>query len=276
MKNILVVTPLILGAVLPVSAEVLWHADPEKSTQVKTYFKRLDSGNYPQDYCKGKHSEQTPTVDVVDDKQFGKVWRVTKPVDRKRAEFARTTGYIPKEGDDVYIGYRWKISAKPSINDEVTVWQWKSSGEHNQNYPVVLEYDGHLSLNAFGQDSYGGKWPSTRRVVLWKQVVPQDTWVDIVIRIKHSKADKSQKQGFVEFWFNGEKQELSQGDGKRYTVDLSEDKMRAYHRTGDGDQNYNKWGSYNLKSCKYDIQTYYGDMKIATSYADAQPVLLAR
>lgn len=260
------------------NSQVIWSADPDTSTNPNSFFRRLDSGNYPQDYCYVTGDEQgvpSSKVTTVNDAEFGKVWKISKPKNRKRAEFARTEGdinyFAPKEGDDIYIGWRWKITSTPTINEEVAVWQWKGSGseDFHQNYPLNMEYDGDLTLNAFGPDWYGGNFPSSRKAILWRKTVPQDTWVTLVVHIKVSKSDKTAKDGFVEFWFNGVKQTLNQGTSSLYKVDLSSDSKRAYHRTNDGTTVYPKWGIYNRNSCVFEANAYFDEMKIGHTLNDA-------
>ncbi|EWH10536.1 hypothetical protein DS2_07878 [Catenovulum agarivorans DS-2] len=255
----------------PISAEIIWSADPNKSTKVSDYFKRFDDGNYPQDYCVKKGDEKgvpSSTVSVVNDAKYGKVWQINKPIGRKRGEFARFEGQLnslsPKEGDDIYIAWNWKIDTVDGakINKEITVFQWKSAAPHNQNYPINMEYDGDLTLNAWGPDYVGNKSYSSRRTVLWRKALPQNEWVSFIVRIKVNKDDFG---GLVEFWFNGEKQQLDNLESKKYQVKLSADKTTMYHRTDDGKFVYPKWGAYNKKSCKYNVNAYFHDMKVGTS-----------
>ncbi len=260
------------------NSQVIWSADPDTSTNPNSFFRRLDRGNYPQDYCYVLGDEQgvePSNVTTIYDSEFGKVWKVIKPKNRKRAEFARTEGdinyFAPKEGDDIYIAWRWKISSTSTIKVPVAVWQWKGSGtkDFHQNYPLSMAYDGDLTLNAFGPDWYGGNFPSNRKAILWRKTVPQDTWVSFVIHIKLSKLDKTAKDGFVEFWFNGVKQTLNEGTSSRYKVDLSPDSKTAYHRTNDGTTVYPKWGVYNRNSCAFEANAYFDEMKITRTLNDA-------
>lgn len=258
-------------------AQVIWSADPNESTNVNDFFRRFDGGNYPSDYCytSGDQAGVDPSnVTTTTDQEYGKVWKVNKPMNRKRGEFARTEGdvnfYAPAEGDDIYIGWRWKINTEDgnSITDEVTVWQWKSAGDHDQNYPLNMEYDGDLTLNAWGPDYANNSSQSSMRTVLWRKAVPQDTWVSLVVRIK---VDKDDFGGLVQFWFNGEPQVLENANFNKYQVNLSSDKYTAYHRTNDGSLVYPKWGIYNKKSCSYNASAYFNEFKIGTSLNDAMP-----
>ncbi|MCF2948888.1 polysaccharide lyase [Paraglaciecola aquimarina] len=263
----------------PLSAKVIWFADPDQSTKVTNFFKRLDDGNYPQDYCKvkGDHEDvEASTVEVLSDEELGKVWKINKPNNRKRGEFARVEGQLdsfsPKEGDDIYLAWQWKIDTvdKAKIDKEVTVFQWKSASPHNQNYPLNLEYDGELTLNAWGPNYVENKGYHNRRTVLWRKAVPQNEWVSIVIRIKVNKEDFG---GLVQFWFNGEQQILENLESKEYQVKVSDDKKTVFHRTNDGRFVYPKWGVYNKRSCQYDVNAYFHNMKLGTSLATVMPKL---
>ena len=275
MKNILIV--FICFQVLHTHAQLIWSADPNQSTNQNDFFRRFDSGNYPNDYCSTPGDEAGVTASSVstsNDPTYGKVWQINKPINRKRGELARSEGsqnfYAPSEGDDIYVGWRWKIDTEDAteINDEVTVWQWKSAGTHHQNYPLNMEYDGDLTLNAWGPDYENNTSQSSMRTVLWRQAVPQDTWVTLVVRIK---VDKDDFGGVVQFWFNGVQQELSNANFDKYQVNLSADKFTAYHRTNDGSEVYPKWGIYNKKSCAYNANAYFDAMKIGNSLNDVLP-----
>lgn len=278
MKHILLA--FVFLQIYTVNSQVIWSADPDRSASANSFFRRFDSGNYPQDFCYERGDEQGVTasnVTTYNDPVFGKVWKIIKPRNRKRAEFARTEGdinyFAPKDGDDIYIGWRWKITASPNINNEVAVWQWKGERgtDFHQNYPLNMEYDGDLSLNAFGPDWYGGNFPSNRRAILWKKPVPENTWVSLVVHIKVSKEDKDARNGFVEFWFNGVKQTLNRGTSSLYKVNLSGDAKRAYHRTDDGVTVYPKWGVYNKNSCAFAANAFIDELKIGNTLVDAMP-----
>lgn len=273
MKKILLLLALFISISSQVSAEIIWSADASESTEVTDFFKRFDDGNYPKDYCVVKGDEKgvsSSTVDVLSDAELGKVWRINKPKNRKRGEFARSegemNGFSPKEGDDLYIAWQWKIDTvdKTQIDKEITVFQWKSASPHNQNYPLNLEYDGDLTLNAWGADYVGDQSYSSRRTVLWRKPVLQNEWVSIVVRIKVNKDDHG---GLVQFWFNGEQQELANLKSQSYKVKVSDDKKTIFHRTNDGIFVYPKWGVYNKKSCQFDVNAYFHDMKVGTSLA---------
>lgn len=277
MKKILLSLVLLVSCFLPLISQVIWSADPEQSTDLNQFFRRFDSGNYPQDYCvtQGDEAGVAPSrVTTPTDPTHGKVWKVNKPQDRKRGELARAEGetetYSAREGDDIYIGWRWKIDTEngQNIKEESTVWQWKSEGAHDQNYPINMEYDGDLTLNAWGPDYTNSVSQASRRTVLWRRAVPQNTWVTLVVRIK---VEKENFGGLVQFWFNGQQQELSNSNFNNYRVNLSPDRLSAFHRTNDGTGVYPKWGIYNKKSCAYNASAYFDDMKIGRNLNAVMP-----
>lgn len=271
MKQLLLILFLFTFNISSLSAQIIWSAEPTKGAQVSDFFKRLDTGNYPQDYCVSQGDEKgvpSSSANIAQDPELGSIWKIHKPLNRKRAEFARFEGTVntlsPKEGDDLYISWQWKIDTLDGakIDKEITVFQWKSASPHHQNYPLNLEYDGELTLNAFGANYKGKVSQSSRRTVLWRKAVPQGEWVSFIVRIK---VDKNDFGGIVQFWFNGVQQALDNKQSKLYQVKLSDDKKTAFHRTNDGKFVYPKWGAYNKKSCKYAVNTYYHDMKVGTS-----------
>ncbi|MBW1296209.1 T9SS type A sorting domain-containing protein [Aquimarina litoralis] len=267
---------LFLFAINSIKAQVLWYGDPDKS--VNSSFRRFDSGNAGDD-CNNQ-SNNNSFASTVNDSEYGKVWRIRKPIGQKRGEFARTTGtinnYEPEEGDLVYYGWRWKIESTPDITSGIAVWQWKTDagGQNNtQNYPLNMGYgNGRLSFSAWGPcypnwNSCSGSI-SKRKTTLWSKSIPENTWVSFVVGIKMSRNDEI---GYVELWYNGQKQTLSNADFQDYQVDISSDGKRAYHKTFDGKVVYPKWGSYNSNACNYNTTTYYDEMRIATTLESAMP-----
>ncbi len=260
------------------ASKVKWYADPDNS--ITSNFRRFDTQvSSGQSNC-SPLSSTLPTAGTVNDNNYGKVWKIRKNKNRKRAEFARTalsssTLFIHEEGKTYYYGWRWKISSNDNINNGVTVWQWKTDakGQNNtQNYPLAMGYaNGVLTLSAYGpfypewNDATGSI--NKRKTDIWTKSVAKDKWVSIIIRIK---THRNKSQGFVEVWFNGSKQELKNSNYQDYTVNLSSDKKRAYHKTMDGGEMYAKWGVYNSASCPWDISTFYDEMRVTTTLNEAK------
>jgi len=260
---------LFTGSIL--AQDILWYGDPNKS--VNSSFRRFDSGNAGDD-CNNQ-SNNGSSVSTINDSEYGKVWRIRKPKGQKRGEFARTS-YIPNDGEILYYGWRWKITSNPSVTSGIAVWQWKTDAgnqDNTQNYPLNMGYsNGRLSLNAYGPcyptwNSCGGSI-NKRFTNLWSKAVAEGTWVSLVVKMKLSR---NKDNGYVEFWFNGEKQTLGNSGFQDYQVTLSNDKKRAYHKTFDGKVIYPKWGSYNANSCNFDTSTYYDEMRIGKTLEAATP-----
>lgn len=270
------------------NAQVLWYGDPNLS--VNDNFRRLDpdgNSNPTGDSCVDDPNAP-PFINTPTDAEFGKFWRITKPTSRKRAEFARTTGdvndFVPQNGGTYYYGWRWRINATPNLADGgIAVFQWKTDQGTNmdtnkQNYPFNMDYDGSvLYLNAFGPAEPNWNQPGSitvRKTTLWTQAVPEDQWVTFVIEVNVDDTYDTtinRYNGYIEFWFNGELQTLSNIDFNQYQVVLANSDTRAYHRTFDGVEVYPKWGSYNENACDFEVITDYDDMRIASTYLEALP-----
>jgi hypothetical protein len=269
------------------NAQVLWYGDPNLS--VNDNFRRLDpdgNSNPTGDRCVDDPNTP-PFVNKPTDSEFGKFWRITKPTSRKRAEFARTTGdvnsFIPQKAGTYYYGWRWRINTTPNLAGGIAVFQWKTDegGDINtnkQNYPLNMDYDGsELSLNAFGPAEPNWNRPGSitqRRTTLWQQTIQEDTWVTFVIKVKVEDTydgSNNRYDGYIEFWFNGVQQTLSNIDFDEYQVVLANSNTRAYHKTFDGIEVYPKWGSYNENACDFEVITDYDDMRIAMTYLEALP-----
>ena len=268
------------------NSQVLWFGNPDLS--VNQNFRRLDpdgNKNPNGDRCVDDPNKPPKVTTPIDD-DYGKFWRITKPTSRKRAEFARTTGslnsFVPQKGGTYYYGWRWRINSTTNINDDVTVFQWKTDekGDKNsnkQNYPFNMEYNGSvLSLNAFGPAEPNWDVPgsvSSRKTSLWRKSVQQNQWVSFVIKIKVDDTfdvTNNRPNGYIEFWFNGVKQVLSNLEFNQYRAVIASN-TRAYHKTFDGGEVYPKWGSYNENACDIEIITDYDEMRVAATFEEALP-----
>jgi hypothetical protein len=268
-----------------INSQVLWYANPDLS--VRDNFRRLDpDGNKsPTGNSCVDNPNTPPTVTTPIDSEYGKFWRVTKPASRKRAELARTTGtrnsLTPQNGETYYYGWRWRINSSPDIIEDVTVFQWKTDEKGNkdsnkQHYPLNMEYNGSvLSFNAYGPAEPNWDRPgsiSARKTTLWRKVIQENEWVSFVIKIKVDDsfdATNNRYNGYVEFWFNGVKQVLSNLDFNQYEAELDNANTTAYHRTFDGGEVYPKWGAYNENACDFEIVADFDEMRIATTFEDA-------
>ena len=251
---------------------VLWYADPNK--RVTDNFRRLDDdGNRSGTYCVDNPNNPV-TAESRIDATYGRYWRITKPEGRKRAEFARmgsiNSPVVPREGQTIYLGWRYRVLSYPDLNQGIAVFQWKSAGSPNtQNYPLNFYYDGStLSLNAYGPKQRDGGSINQWRTRLWSRTLNENQWITIVLGIKVSS---DPRQGYVELWINGSKQTLSNSQVDQYRAVISGDGKRAYHRTFDGSEVYPKWGSYNQASCSFRVLSDFQDLRAGTSYTAARP-----
>lgn len=266
---------------LNVDAQVLWDGNPNQN--LTEAFRRLDTAgnaNPSGDRCVDD-PQSPPTVSKPTDPNYGQFWRITKPASRKRAEFARTNGFIPQQGETYYYNWRWRINSTPDVSANITVFQWKTDQGGNidnnkQNYPFNMEYNGTtLTLNAFGPAEPNWNRPGSitkRKTRVWETSIAEDTWVSFIIKMKVDNTFDSannRHNGYIEFWFNGIQQTLKNSNFQDYQVVLDQNDTRAYHRTNDGVQVYPKWGSYNENACNLETLTDFNDMRIASTFQEA-------
>ncbi|NER17814.1 heparin lyase I family protein [Spongiivirga citrea] len=270
--------PILIDNNTVIEDKILWFGDPDKD--VRDVFRRLDpdgNSNPTGDRCVDD-PEKPPLVTTPTDIQYGKYWSIKKPTSRKRAEFARMNGFIPENGKEYFIAWRWRIQYSPNLDKGITVFQWKTDqgidiDSNKQHYPFNIGYDGNeLTINAYGPAEPNFNRPGSinkRKTIIWKKNVPQNTWVSLVFKVKVDRdfdTANNHPKGYIEFWFNDEKQTLSNSNFQDYQVSLSDDGKRAYHRTNDGKEVYPKWGSYNENACDFEIITDFDEMRVATNY----------
>lgn len=223
---------LMLGFLLsaPVKASIIWDGDANKGTGVFGQF-NLDG---------------SATVTTTNDATYGKVWKFYKPSGSNRCESSHLpNGLHMQEGQEIYIGWRFKISSTVNNN---ACFQWKAYGSNMlQNFPIVLK---HLSgkLQVMYND------PSYKSHYIWSTTAVANQWISIVIRMKVSR---SASTGFIEFWYNGSKKTFTNGS-QRYNC-----------RTLDADYCDPKWGVYGASGSS--ITNYVDGLRIATTYNEANP-----
>jgi hypothetical protein len=185
---------------------VLWDGDASKGTGV---FKILNN-------------EGSATITVATDPTYGPVWRFLKTAGSNRCEAHGAKDLTAKEGDVWYIGWRSKLTMPQSLTTNA-VFQWKAYGANlTQNFPIVIKtLNGRIALEQYN--------PGGTRTLLWSTPFVPETWHTYVLAIKVS-ADIG--TGYVEFWFDGAQQMLS-NRSTRFTC-----------RTLDGDHCDPKWGVY--------------------------------
>lgn len=216
-----------------VAGTLLWDGDAAKGTTV---------------WKVAQNIEGIGTITTVNDIIYGPTWKFDKPLGSHRTESHAANGFQAKEGDDFYIGWRCKISTPPNINTNA-VFQWKAYGDDmQQNFPVII------STTASGNIHLMHYAPGGGGTELWKTPLKINEWNRFVLRLKISRDGTA---GFIEFWYNDEKQTLTGGS------------QRYYGRTLDAEYCDPKWGVYGGDAQQ--ITNYVGKPRIATVYELAKP-----
>ena len=213
-------------------ASVLWDGDANLGTGI---FKTLNLENGAE-------------LAAVNNSTYGKIWRFYKPVGSNRCEVHAANGFQAAEGDDIYLGWRSQL-AMPANTTTNAVFQWKAYGSNmTQNFPVVIKTNssGNITLWHFAPGQVGTQ--------IWNTPLTLNAWNSIVLRLKVSR-DAS--VGFIEFWYNGTKQTLTNGA------------QRYYARTLDAEYCDPKWGVYGASSTE--IYNRVHAIKIGSSYSDVAP-----
>jgi hypothetical protein len=225
-------------------SQVLWYGDTNR--------------NYTDSFFRlSKEPGELGNVGTVKDPTNGVVWKVNKPSGSKRTELARTNGFEPKEGDLIYVGWKLKMNIAGNQNPNgMAIFQLKSEGNASQNYPLLIGYNGNsLTFSAYNPGV--GSQASRGRVLATKSL-KEDVWISIVMGIKFSK---DANKGYTELWLDGVKQSLLDDNAEK----------QAKHRTLDDNGVYFKWGAYNENSRYFNVTAYLDEMRIAKTYALAEP-----
>jgi len=191
------------------------------------------------------------TITTPSDSKYGTIWKFYKPAGSHRTESHAAAGFTASEGDDIYIGWHSKLDMPANIQSNA-VFQWKAYSYNpavepmTQNYPIVFKTTsaGNLDLMHFAPGKIG--------TVVWSIPLSRNTWNDFVLRLKVSR---NGTVGFMEFWYNGVKQDLTGGT------------QRYYARTLDADFCDPKWGAYGADATT--ITNYVSGLRIASSYREA-------
>jgi len=260
-------TNIILGCLLLAAsarAELQWYGDPDQGRAV---FDNLNFEGAKQ------HSPGSGTILPATDPIHGKIWRVHKPAPDKRAEIRGAKGWsfhegkggIMQQGVTYYIGWRYKFELPQDKSGGWACFQWKSYPDPDkpetftQNYPLNMSYNGReLTLTKFGA---GWRTDRSKVVKLWSQPVKIGTWVDVVLVINPSLDEKA---GYVELYFNGDKQRLLTGG------------TRDFCKTMDGLEVAPKWGAYNSGAIGTEITVNLADLRIGTDLESVMPKPPAR
>lgn len=150
------------------------------------------------------------------------------------------TDYTFANGGTYYLGWTSKLSAAVDNN---AVFQWKSYGDHLQNWPVVLKMiNGRLTMIQ--------RQPDGTVDTIWSRPFAANSWSHIVVGLHLSDETRG---GWVELWIDGARQTFSDGT------------QRWACRTFDA-ENHPKWGVYGAGSSAVDH--YVDALKVGTSYGD--------
>jgi hypothetical protein len=187
------------------------------------------------------------SVTSVDDATHGKVWRYNKPSGSNRCEnHGVAVGgkrYVFQNGSTYYLGWQSKLT---STADNNANFQWKSYGNHIQNFPVVLKMIG-------GRMSILQRQPNNVQHIIWSRPITANSWHSYVLGLHLSSATTG---GWVEFWFDGQQQSFTDGS------------QRWPCRTWDS-SNEPKWGVYGASGTT--VANYVDALKIGPTYSDVAP-----
>jgi hypothetical protein len=216
--------------VRPAAASQVWDGDASQGTRV--------FGNL--------NCDKPGSVTAVDDPTEGRVWRFSKPSGSNRCENHGIAidgkRYAFKNGSTYYMGWRSKLTSLVNNNAN---FQWKSYGNHIQNFPVVIKMVGQKATMIQTQ-------PHTSSKTIWSESVSANTWVSYVVGLHLSDATTG---GWVELYVNGVQQTFSNGS-RRYAC-----------RTWDS-SNEPKWGVYGASGTS--VTNYVDGLKVGTAYGDVR------
>jgi hypothetical protein len=184
------------------------------------------------------------SVTATTDTQRGKVWKYDKPSGSNRCEShgIKVDGskYAFQNGKTYWFGWSSKLS---STVDNNANFQWKSYGDHIQNWPVVLKMVG-------GRATVIQRQPGNQVYTIWSAPVSANQWNHYAIGLHLSDATKG---GWVELYFNGKQQTFSDGS------------TRWACRTWDS-SNDPKWGVYGAEGSR--VVNYIDDLQVGTTRGD--------
>jgi len=228
----------ILGVALtagPARAGVIFDADASPSGSASDTFDGTGGGN-----C------DTGTISRVSDAAHGSMWRFHKPSGSERCEARgiRVGGEHFEFGNNAtyYLGWQFMLS---DISDNNAVFQWKSYGDHIQNFPVVLKMiDGRLTMLQ--------RQPEKRDFLPWSRPIKANTWNHVALGI-HTSDELT--GGWVEVYFNGVPQRFTNGA------------TRWPARTWDS-SNDPKWGVYGATDTT--ITNLVDRLRVGTTLADVR------
>jgi LPXTG-motif cell wall-anchored protein len=214
----------------PASASTIWDGDTARGSA---------SAVFGIDNCDAPGSIGTTT-----DPAHGTVWRFTKPAGDNRCEAhgikAGGGMYHFANNATYYLGWSFRLS---STVDDNAVFQWKSYGDHIQNFPLVLKMQG-------GKLTLLNRQPGGVDHLPWSKPLGAGTWNRVVLGIHTSDAVQG---GWAELSFNGVQQTFTNGA------------TRWPCRTWDS-SNDPKWGVYGAEGTA--VTNDVDELRIGTTLAD--------
>lgn len=214
----------------PAHANVIWTGDASRGSVSATF---------------GTPNCDSPgTIAATTDPAHGPVWRFTKPSGDNRCEAhgIKVGGamYHFTNNATYYLGWSTRLS---STVDNNAIFQWKSYGDHIQNFPVVLKVlHGRLTIL--------NRQPGNEDHYPWSGPVGVGSWTHVVLGIHTSDALQG---GWLELYVNGAPQKFSNGA------------TRWPCRTWDS-SNDPKWGVYGAEGTS--VVNDVDDLRIGTAYPD--------
>jgi hypothetical protein len=217
-------------------AQLIWDGDASKGTGV---FKLI-----------GSNCGSPGSVTVVNDAERGQVFRYHKPSSSDRCENHGITvggsGYVFKKNTTYHIGWFTKLSNTVNNN---AIFQWKvypSPGPDGLNWPIAIKMiNGRLTM--INRKADGEVY------TVWSAPFTANRWYHIALTLRLSDVRDG---GYVELYFNGVKQNLSNGT-QRWACQLF-----------DVDHVCPKWGVYGASGSN--VINYIDNLKIGSSYNDVK------
>jgi hypothetical protein len=229
------------------AAAVLWTADPAKGPD--EVFQSLE--------------EHAGSITVTDDPKgrFGPSFKY-QIGDEEGKDRCESKGQQTADGEDLtfadpgkvyYVGWRSLWDPMSVDGGWVAFWQMKHYGSGPGGGPLALRtlHDGKLHLQY--------SFPRGGDEHIWSTDLKLGEWQSFVIGFEVARDGSG--EGWLEFWYNGERQKFTNG-ATRYPVVL----LRP-----NADYVTNKWGVYRSGKVSGAGTAYLNSAKVGTSYASVAP-----
>ena len=240
LKLVLAVTTGLL--VTSADASVLWNGDASNGTGV---FGVLNIENNP------------GQINVVTDSTYGKVFQMIcfdNAGIKTRTEGSHMAGFQPVAGGTYYFGWRHKWGPYPTLCGKWQVVEQIHTTASGGPVPFGLHVDGCTPNMDWQYEN-----PSGTAFIFLEKPFPLNSWHTFVY---HEKWSTSETDGYVEVWYDGTMQTLTNGS-TRYPA--------AWCISGS--TSYCKWGIYRSGSggAIGTAYAYLGQAKAGTTFADVNP-----